>query len=251
MKIPKVIHYCWFGGQPLSPLAIYCINSWKKFCPDYQIIRWDESNTDLNTCQFVREAFELQKWAFVSDYIRLKVIEEFGGIYLDIDVELLTNLDSFLFHDGFMSFEYDRTHCKIATGLGFGSIPHHPIIKELLNNYENRSFIKLDKTLDTEPCPQRDTKVLVKLGLIENGLKQSINGFIFYPSDYFCPISFYGERNFTKNTVSIHHFNASWLSEDIQNDIERKKKLISLFGYHLGRCVNIIFRVKDYLLKNR
>ena len=120
MTIPRKIHYCWFGGNELPDLAIHCINSWKIHCPDYEVICWDETNSDLSSCEFVIEAYKQKKWAFVSDYMRLKIIEEHGGIYLDIDVELLKSLDDFLVLDAFMGFENTRPY-YVNSGLGFGS----------------------------------------------------------------------------------------------------------------------------------
>ena len=123
--IPKIIHYCWFGGKPLSPMARRCIDSWKKYCPDYQIKRWDETNFDLNSCTYIREAYEAKKWAFITDYVRLCVMYNYGGIYMDTDVEVLKNLDCFLSEKAFSGFEsVDR----IPTGI-MASEKECPIIK--------------------------------------------------------------------------------------------------------------------------
>ena len=244
--IPKKIHYCWFGGNPLPEIALKCMESWEKFCPDYEIIRWDETNCDLTANQFVQQAHEAKKWAFVSDYFRLKVVEEQGGIYLDIDVELLKPLDDLLELDGFMGFELGDAK-SIATGLGFGAVAHHPIVRALRENYEHSPFIKSDGEFDTLPCPQRDTKVLVEHGLVQNNQKQTINGITFFPSDYFSPIGFMGEQNFTENTYSIHHFNASWFTDRQRKAMDRKKQLRSLMGRTVGDIVNLIFLAWDEL----
>jgi|SRR5690554_1139994 len=244
--IPKKIHYCWFGGNPLPHIAIKCMESWKKFCPDYEIIRWDESNCDMTTNLFVEQAYQEKKWAFVSDYFRLKVVEEQGGIYLDIDVELLKPFDDLLELDGFMGFELSTSN-SIATGLGFGAVAHHPIVKALRENYENSPFIKDDGSLDMLPCPQRDTKILVGYGLVQNNQKQSIQGITFFPSDYFSPTGFFGEQDFSDNTYSIHHFNASWFTDRQRKAMDRKKKLRKLFGVWLGDKVNLLFLVLDEL----
>ena len=103
--IPKVIHYCWFGHHPLSPLAKKCMKSWKRYFPDYEIKEWNEGNFDLSYCDYVREAYEAKKWAFVSDYARLKIVYEQGGIYMDVDVELIKPLDELTERDGYMGFE--------------------------------------------------------------------------------------------------------------------------------------------------
>lgn len=244
--IPKKIHYCWFGGGPLPAIAEKCMKSWRIYCPDYEIIRWDESNCDFNINQFVRQASRAKKWAFVSDYFRLKVVEEYGGVYLDIDVELLKSLDSLLGHEGFMGFELGENN-SIATGLGFGAIAHHPIITKLRENYEHISFIKPDGTFDTMPCPRRDTKILVKLGLLQNNKKQTISGITFYPSDYFSPLSFYGSEDFSENTYSIHHFNASWATERQFKARDRRIRLRKVFGKKLADKIDLIFLVYDEL----
>ncbi|MBT2918463.1 glycosyl transferase [Vibrio anguillarum] len=242
--ILKKIHYCWFGGSPLPDLALRCMESWKKYCPDYQIIRWDENNTDLNSCAFVREAYSAKKWAFVSDYIRLKVIEEHGGIYLDIDVELLKPLDPLLGHQGFMGFEQAKPY-YVNTGLGFGAIPYHPVIKKLVAYYENIPFIRPDGSLDTTPCPERDFRVLQSFGLRPNGECQIIAGIVIHSPDFFSPISLIGDENFTENTISIHHFNASWHTEEQKSRLKVKTRLINKFGYFPGKVLYYF-----YLLKN-
>lgn len=242
--IPKKIHYCWFGGNPLTPIATKCMESWQTLCPDYEIVRWDETNCDITVNQFVQQAYEAKKWSFVSDYFRLKVVEEHGGIYLDIDVELLKPLDDLLILNGFMGFELGGVNA-INTGLGFGAIPFHPLVTALRKNYENLPFIKPNGEFDTLPCPQRDSKVLVEYGLQQNNQKQIVADMTFFPSDYFSPIGFYGEKNFSENTYSIHHFNASWFTERQRVAANRVKKLRSIFGMTLGDKVNLLFLVWD------
>ena len=136
--IPKIIHYCWFGGAPLSESAKDCIRSPKKYCPDFEIIEWNESNCDTQCNPFVSQAYSVKKWAFVSDYFRYKIIEEHGGIYLDTDVELISSIDDILQNQAYMGFEFGKKS-QIASGLGFGSIPHHPIISALRQGYEKKS----------------------------------------------------------------------------------------------------------------
>lgn len=238
--IPKKIHYCWFGGNPLPAIATKCMESWQRFCPDYEIIRWDETNCDITVNQFVEQAYEAKKWAFVSDYFRLKIVEEHGGIYLDIDVELLKPLDDLLILNAFMGFELGGVNL-IATGLGFGATPFHPLVTALRENYENSPFVKPNGEFDTLPCPQRDTKVLVEYGLQQNNQKQIVADMTFFPSDYFSPIGFYGEKNFSNNTYSIHHFNASWFTARQRIATDRVKKLRDIFGVTLGNKINLLF----------
>ncbi|EPF5080521.1 glycosyltransferase family 32 protein [Vibrio cholerae] len=244
MSIPKKIHYCWFGGNDLPDLANYCIDSWKKHCPDYEIIRWDESNSDLNSCDFVRQAYLAKKWAFVSDYIRLKIIEEHGGIYLDIDVEILKSLDHLLEHQGFMGFEQSKPY-YVNTGLGFGAVPHHPVIKSLMENYESTRFVRSDGSFDMTPCPERDSKVLQSFGLKPNGKFQIIAGMVIYSPDVFSPISLTGDRLFTEHTISIHHFNASWHTEEQKLRLKVKIALINKFGCILGKALYYFYLMKE------
>ena len=162
MSIPRTIHYCWFGRNPLPKLAQKCIKSWKKYCPDYEIIQWNEDNYDLSAAPlYVRQAYEAKKWAFVTDYVRLQVVYEHGGIYLDTDVELIKKLDPLLQYDAYFGFE-DGKH--IATGLGFGAVKGAPILRELMEDYHDIPFILPDGGYDTKTCPVRNTEVFLRHG---------------------------------------------------------------------------------------
>ena len=132
--IPKVIHYCWFGGKKIPLEFRRYMKSWRKFCPDYEIREWNESNFDVFAHPFTKSAYEAKAWAFVSDYARLKVVYEHGGIYLDTDVELLKSFDELLMEQGFAGMERPGV---VALGLGFGAEPKHPLIKEFMEYYEN------------------------------------------------------------------------------------------------------------------
>ncbi|MBL0530226.1 glycosyl transferase [Aeromonas caviae] len=243
MSIPKKIHYCWFGGAELPELALRCMASWVKHCPDYEIIRWDESNSDLESCQFVREAYAAKKWAFVSDYMRLKVVEEHGGIYLDIDVELLKPLDPFLECQGFMGFEQAKPYC-VNTGLGFGAVAHHSVIRKLMENYENTPFIKADGSFDMIACPKRDTVILVSLGLKKTNQRQAVDGVDIFPYEYFSPVSLLGEKCFTNHTVSIHHFNASWATDLSFKLIHDKRNAYLKYGKVIGGYLGLIYTLQ-------
>lgn len=211
MSIPKVIHYCWFGGKPLPKSVKKCIRSWKKYCPDYKIIRWDESNFDISENRYAAEAYACKKWAFVSDYARLKIICDQGGIYLDTDVELLRPLDDLLDYQGFLGFQEDNS---VATGLGFGAEAGQPMVRAMLDDYRDIPFLRSDGTRDMTPCPVRNTSCLLPFGLRADGTRQEVCGLQFFPQDYFCPISLRtGELHITNNTYSIHHFDASWMED--------------------------------------
>lgn len=207
-KIPKTIHYCWFGNNPIPEPNKKFMESWKKFCHDYEIKEWNESNYDVTKNRYMREAFEHKQWAFVSDYARLDIIYENGGIYLDTDVELLKPLDDLLNLTGFMGFEENKKLC--GTGLGFGAVPKLPIIKELRDDYENINFIKEDESFNQTPCPVFQTDILLKKGLKPDNSFQEIEGLTVFPDEYFCPRNWLGQTNITLNTYSIHHFEGLW-----------------------------------------
>lgn len=207
-KIPKIIHYCWFGGKPLPDLVQKRIASWKNFCPDYEIKEWNESNYNVRKIPYTAQAYDAQKYAFVSDYARLDIIYEYGGIYLDVDVELAKPLDDLLNLKGFAGFDQGG-HCNF--GEGFGAIPHHPLIKEFLDYYDHLSFILDNGNFNQTPCPVYQTNVLLTKGLILDNTLQEIDGITIFPPEYFDPKDFYsGEIHLTKNTHSIHHYDASW-----------------------------------------
>lgn len=219
--IPKIIHYCWFGGNELPPSAKKCIKSWKKYCKGYEIIKWDESNFDISSAPlYVRQAYDAKKWAFVTDYVRLAVVFEHGGIYFDTDVEVIRSFNPLLKYPAFFGFE-DNT--SVATGLGFGSERKFKILKKLMEQYDDIPFINEDGSFDNTPCPVRNTEVFLQYGLIQNGKNQELkNNTMIFSSEFFCPKSFYdGIIRKTANTYSIHHFDSSWQTKE---SIEWKKK---------------------------
>ena len=209
--IPKVIHYCWFGGNPLPEEYKQYIESWKKYCPDYKIIEWNESNFDLNEVPYVKEAYQSKKWAFITDYVRLYALDTIGGIYMDTDVEVLKNLDEFLNQEGFSGFERENA---VPTGI-MAAEKRQKFIHELLHQYDELHFIKDDGSLDESTNVTRITNTAVKYGLKLNNKKQTVQGFTFYPTDYFCPKnSRTMEINITKNSCTIHHFAGSWVTDN-------------------------------------
>ncbi len=207
--IEKVIHYCWFGEGKFPNDVKKCIESWIKYCPEYQIKRWDESNYDISKkCEFVQEAYRNQKWAFVSDYARLDIIYENGGIYLDTDVELINSLDRLLDDGkGFFGFEDEQI---IATGLGFACEKGELILKEMMEEYEGLQFSLED--MEHLKCPIINTEILRKHGAKLNNTYQIIEGRVqLLPTEFLCPFNIYtGKTKYTSNTISIHHYEASW-----------------------------------------
>ena len=183
--IPKTIHYCWFGGNPLPELAVKCIESWKRICPDYEIIEWNEKNVDIASCPaYVREAYEAKKWGFVPDYIRVKLIHDNGGIYLDTDVELIKNLDPLLEQEAFFGFE-DSNYINL--GFGFGGVQNVQILKNIMSDYETKNFILDNGEYDLTPSPKQNAHVFREYGFILNNKTQGINNTFVYSTEYFDP----------------------------------------------------------------
>lgn len=230
--IPKIIHYCWFGGKQKPALANKCIQSWSKYCPDYQIIEWNESNFDIASAPlYVRQAYDAKKWAFVTDYIRLWVVYHHGGIYLDTDVELVQSLDSLLNYRAYFGFEYSG---YMNTGLGFGAIKHLPILQEMMCDYETIPFILEDGTLDLTSCPIKNTPILLRKGLVmENTLQVLENDIFVFPTAYFCPaFDSLSLPQITDKTISVHWFSGSWLpKEELRKKREQQRKQ-KFYVYH-------------------
>lgn len=208
--IPKKIHYCWFGRGEKPELAERCIASWKKYCPDYEIIEWNEDNFDINSNLYVKEAYENKKYAFVTDYVRLLVTYTHGGIYMDTDVEVIKSLDDYLHHEGVSGFENDS---QIPTGL-MACREGFPLFGELLHFYDNVSFVNKDGSLNLTTNVETITNMMIKHGFIPNGQYQEVEGFALYPRNVFCPEhSKLTDKNYMKDTATIHFFSGSWKSE--------------------------------------
>ena len=208
--IPKKIHYCWFGGKELPELAKKCIASWQKYCPDYELVRWDEGNFDLDQFPYARWCHDNGKWAFLSDYVRLAVVAEQGGIYLDTDVELVKSLDALLVYDAFFGFENESV---VNTGQGFGAVAQHATVEAMLAQYlallpdENGAY-------PLQACPALNTAALLSLGLRLDGSRQTVAGAQILPVEFMNPYDdATGKLCCTKNTVSIHHYAKSWIGK--------------------------------------
>lgn len=237
--IPKKIHYCWFGGKELPELAVHCIESWKKFCPDYEIIRWDETNTDLEENDYIKEAFNAQKWAFITDYVRLNVLYKYGGIYMDTDVEVTKSLDQFLMDKAFSGFE---NATQIPTGI-MASESGHPFFGKLLEYYKDRHFLHEDGTMDLTTNVLTITNIATANGFIPNNKKQTVCEMVFYPNDFFCPKDYVtGIAHVTENTACIHHFNGSWQTEEEKELVSIRRKFINLLGSKVGTFIYKIYK---------
>lgn len=246
--IPKIINYCWFGGKPLPNDALKCIESWKKFCPDYEIKQWNEENFDIECCNYVKEAYREKKWAFVSDYARFKILYENGGLYFDTDVELIRSIDDIIKKGPFMGCEYTQydhiktnAHiCKssINPGLGLGAEPFFDIYKIILEKYEKRNFINSDGSLDQTTVVEFVTNILKEYGYKQNNTLQVIAGIYIYPIEFFCPMNYVtGQLIITENTRSIHHYTASWLTEKSIKWNRFKRYIYTKFGQHRGQFI--------------
>ncbi len=251
-NIPKVIHYCWFGGNPLPEEYVKYIESWKKYLPDYEIKRWDESNFDFSTCDYAREAYEAKKWAFVSDYVRLKVVYDNGGLYFDTDVEVIKPIDDIVEKGAFMGLEMqkmkkgakDDIHVEVATGLGFGAPAGMEIYKDFLEKYESMHFLNADGSYNQITTVKHITEVFKKYGFDGTDTLQTVGGITLYPSEYFDPIDCAtGEERYTENTVTVHHYSASWMDgKDLL-----KMKIKKLLGH---RVTGVIISLKRLLKKS-
>ena len=226
--IPKVIHYCWFGQGSKPKLAMKCIASWRKFLPDYEIKEWNEDNYDVRKIPFIAEAYDARKYAFVSDYVRVKVLYNMGGIYLDTDVEVYKPLDEFLEEESFWGFE-EKSYIATST---IGARPGNKLIKQFLDFYEGKSYTEMSKSLETSTNVQIVTKIFKEIGFKMNGEKQTIDNIgTIYPQEYFSPydyINYYDKK--TDNTYTMHHFYKSWLSPKDKIKSNIKKKLANIIG---------------------
>lgn len=206
--IPHKIHYCWFGYHKKPKLIQKCISSWKTYLPDWQIIEWNESNYDINKNTYISEAYRQGKWAFVVDYARFDILNEQGGIFLDTDVELLRPIpENFLEYEAFTGFESDKT---INPGLIYASIPGQTILKELITVYEKKKYgEKIDGRV--ENIVDISTEVLRQHGLQKNNTFQIIEGVAVFPKEFFCCFNHEIQAfEMVEQTVSIHHYFASW-----------------------------------------
>lgn len=225
-KIPKKIHYCWFGGGSIPTRLPEFIAGWKKYCPDYEIIKWDESNYDVQKNKYLRKAYQDRKWAFVSDFARLDIIYNEGGVYLDTDVEVIKNLDDLLENEAFCGFFNTR---YIATGLGFGAIKGYELLHKIMESYLAENVLRNVEQGLYLTNNKIETSCLLHYGLKCNNSLQDIEGMRIYPTDVLNPKNYYtGKLTITPNTHTIHHYEAAWFSyeENRQKTDRWKQSLI-------------------------
>lgn len=218
--IPKVIHYCWFGGAPKPQSVLRCIRSWKKHCPDFEIREWTENDIDITQSKYAQQAYDAKAWGFVSDYARLWIIYHYGGIYMDTDVQIIKDLTPLLEHGAYVGFERQEF---VNLGHGFGAEKGHQFVKAHMEMYDTLRFINEDGSLNKVTIPHYTTKCLHQYGLrSDSGEIQRLGDIVVYPREYFSPKDFIsGMLSVTPNTYSIHQFDASWYDDEQQ---EAKKK---------------------------
>lgn len=228
-KIPRVVHYCWFGRGEKPKLIKKCIQSWQKHLPDYELVEWNEDTFDVKANLYAREAYEARKFAFVSDYVRLHALYHEGGVYMDTDVEVIKPLHRFLVHEAFSGFE---DHQFLQSGT-MGAVKHHPWIGELLQYYADRPFLLqggdvFDLTTNTAIM----SRISQKHGLKLNGQHQTLpSGVVFYPRWFFSPYDYINGGNYINDdSYTIHHFAQSWLPAHVRVKSYLKRKASRLIG---------------------
>ncbi len=214
--IPKVIHYCWFGGNPLPESAQKCIASWRKFLPDYEIKEWNESNFNVNAIPYTAQAYAAKKYAFVSDYARFSILYDNGGLYFDTDVEVIRPMDDIIENGPFMGFEIDCSGDsigKVNPGLGMGAFEKDIIYHDVIAYYNNLSFYNEDGSYNiNDAVVNITTRELIKHGLTSQNTIQNIKGIFIYPSQYFNPLDdSTGKLSITQNTHTIHWYSKTWM----------------------------------------
>jgi hypothetical protein len=233
--IPKIIHYCWFGNKEMSREDISNVEGWRKLCPDYKIIVWNEKNYDVSKNRYMFEAYKAGKFGFVPDYARLDIIYHYGGFYFDTDVQLLKNLDFLLNKNCIMGFESANA---INHGHGFAAEPGNEIIKKLLDMYGSLRFINPDGTLNLTPSPVYISNFMKSIGLKFNNKHQFVSGVEVFPNYYFCPKDYLsGKIHIRKETVSIHKFNVSWMSQEDITKMTKIRRYSRFLGIFLARNV--------------
>lgn len=242
--IPKIIHYCWFGNHPIPANLKKCMESWKVMMPDWEWKRWDENSFDINSTPWTAEAYAEKKYAFVSDYVRLLALYKFGGLYLDTDVKLEKSLEPLCYqYNAFMGFEN-----KIVLTSAVIAMPaKHPLIASFLAYYDGKHFSQ-EIVNENEANVHMMTDICKRHGLICNDSEQDLTIYRkataeykvhIYPQTYFCPLDFYHNKKFSKNTYAIHYFDASWLNK------ETKKRII----FERSLWYKVIINVKVVLNK--
>ena len=234
--IPKTIHYCWFGGNPKPKSVQRCIDSWKKYCPDYEIKEWNEQNYDVNRIPYTRDAYQAGKYAFVSDVARFWVLYHEGGVYFDTDVEVIRPIDTLIERGPFMGWEQAGSNILyVNPGLGLAAPKGFSLYQEILDGFAKLSYYLDDGKFNPYTMIPMVTDLLKGKGLQIDGSLQIVDGLTIYPTDYLCPMdSLTGKITKTEKTYTIHHYSMSWLPKQTQWRVKTMRKIrkwLSLFVF--------------------
>ena len=242
--IPKVIHYCWFGRNPLPEDARKCIASWRKYLPDYEIKEWNEDNFDVNIIPYTRQVYNVKKYAFLSDYARFWILYKYGGIYFDTDVELISPIDDIIEKGSFMSKEIDSyDFIAVNPGQGIAAVPNMLFYKRVLEVYANLEYIKPDGTFNSYSMIPIVTEMFLEGGLKVGAEIQKVEGINIYPVDYFNPWDdVLGKLTKTENTRAIHWYSKSWREQESGLKIWLKRLIRRIFGRNIGAKLKCIFK---------
>lgn len=220
-KIPKIIHYCWFGGRQFPELETRCVKTWKKILPDYEFMFWNEDTFDVKSTEWTRTAYESKKYAFVADYVRLWALRQYGGIYLDTDIKMIKSFNDLLGYNGFMCF-IDSEGEQLSMGT-VGIVPNHTMIGDLLSFYDKEFTNDIVSSLNSNTKMMAD--YFVSVGLRLGGERQQIMDIEIFPRTYFCPMDYFSNWDLTKDTYCIHLFSGSWLPDDQLKGLKQRRKL--------------------------
>ena len=240
----KIIHYCWFGGNPLPKMAKKCIESWKKYLPDFEIKQWDETNFDVNVCPFVKEAYENKKWAFVSDYARVYALYKEGGIYFDTDLEVLRNMNNLLEDEFFMGYEDEE---YFSTAIMWIKNKESKYAKQILDYYDNLEGFDPNANIFEYANPKIISNIIKKYPkhVLDNGVEVYDDKIKIYPVEYFNPINYdYSEKRYTENTYAVHYFNATWTPKG-------ERVAISLYRTFGSKNAKIILNILYFLSRQK
>lgn len=237
----KVIHYCWFGKNPLSKMAKKCIKSWKKYFPDYKIMEWNENNFDVNICPFVKEAYENKKWAFVSDYARIYALYKFGGIYFDTDMEVTKNASFIQDKEVFLGYEDSGYFGTAVIG---AKNKNSKYMKQILDYYDNQKHFYINNMV-ANPIIITNLFKQYKCETQKDGIEIYDNNIYIYPRDYFYPLSYnYSEKMYTQNTCMVHFFNGTWSDKNEKRTVAIYRKFGIKFGNFIIKVMQKLSKIK-------
>lgn len=239
LMIPRVIHFFWFGNQPLSLVGETCLKSWQKYASGFQIVRHDDSNFDYSSCAFAVDAAKAEKWAFVTDYARFKVIYEEGGVYFDIGTELVKDINGLMSDAPFAAIEAQTR--TIASGLGFAAPPKDPLVKEILDSYESLVFHDDIAFLRANTTNEIVSKVFEKHGFVRKDKMQQIAGWVIFPSIFFNPVFSRGGYRITEETYALHYSSASWEDDKTKKKLQVQKRLSPYIGKRPAEIVGRVY----------